>query len=132
MTIRRVNPESMAPPIGFSHAVVAESGRIVFLAGQTALSADGAIIGNDIVTQFRVALTSLLTALRESGGTPADLAKITIYSVDPGDYRAHARELGAIWRELVGREYPAMALVGVPRLWDIEALVEIEGTAVIP
>ena len=132
MTIRRVNTESMAPPIGFSHAVVAESGRIVFLAGQTALNADGVIIGDGIVEQFRVALTNLLTALRESGGSPADLAKITIFSVDPGNYRENAKELGGIWRELVGRDYPAMTLVGVPRLWDIEALVEIEGTAVIP
>jgi len=72
-----------------------------------------------------------LIALAESGGKPSQLTKLTIFSVDPGDYRAHAKELGAVWKRLVGRDYPAMTLVGVTRLWDAEALVEIEGFAAI-
>ncbi|OIQ83352.1 RutC family protein [mine drainage metagenome] len=132
MTLRRVNPEELAPPIGFSHAVVAEGTKIVFLAGQTALDSTGKVVGQTIVEQFRVALTNILTALSAAGGTPAQLAKLTIYSVDPENYRANAREISAVWKELVGRDYPAMALVGVVRLWDIEAQVEIEGIAVLP
>ena len=127
-----INPETLAPPIGFSHAMVASAdSKIVFLAGQTALNQQNEIVGNGIVEQFEVALTNILTALTAAGGSPSDLAQIRIYSVDPVDYRNHAREIGAVWKRLVGKQYPAMALVGVVRLWDDAALVEIEGTAVI-
>lgn len=127
-----INPETLAPPIGFSHAMVASAdSKIVFLAGQTALNQQNEIVGNGIVEQFEVALTNILTALAAAGGSPSDLAQIRIYSVDPVDYRNHAREIGAVWKRLVGKQYPAMALVGVVRLWDDAALVEIEGTAVI-
>ena len=127
-----INPETLAPPIGFSHAMVGSAdSKIVFLAGQTALNQQNVIVGNGIVEQFEVALTNILTALAAAGGTPSDLAQIRIYSVDPVDYRNHAREIGAVWKRLVGKQYPAMALVGVVRLWDDAALVEIEGTAVI-
>lgn len=131
MTFERINPESLAAPVGFSHAVAVEGKRIVFLAGQTALDKSGVIVGNGIVEQFEKALSNLLTALKESGGTPAQLTKLTIFSVDPEDYRAHAKELGGVWKRLVGRDYPAMTLVGVTRLWDADALVEIEGYAAI-
>ena len=131
MTFERINPESLAAPIGFSHAVAVEGKRIIFLAGQTALDANGVIVGKGIIEQFEKALSNLLTALAESGGKPSQLTKLTIFSVDPGDYRAHAKELGAVWKRLVGRDYPAMTLVGVTRLWDAEALVEIEGFAAI-
>ncbi len=131
MTFERINPESLAAPIGFSHAVAVEGKRIIFLAGQTALDANGVIVGQGIIEQFEKALSNLLTALAQSGGNPSQLTKLTIFSVDPGDYRAHAKELGAVWKRLVGRDYPAMTLVGVTRLWDAEALVEIEGFAAI-
>jgi enamine deaminase RidA (YjgF/YER057c/UK114 family) len=126
----RINPESMAAPIGFSHAVKAQ-GTVVYLAGQTALNKEGLIVGNGIVEQFEKALTNLLTALEHAGGKPSQIAKLTIFSVNPQNYRDNARELGKVWQRLVGRDYPAMTLVGVTRLWDIEALVEIEGIAVL-
>jgi len=132
MTIRRVNPEDLAAPVGFSHAVVVESGTLVLLAGQTALDVSGRIVGDTIVEQFEKALGNLLRALEAAGGAPDHLAKLTIFCVDPGDYRDNAREIGRVWHRLVGRDYPAMTLVGVTRLWDIEALIEIEGTAVLP
>jgi enamine deaminase RidA (YjgF/YER057c/UK114 family) len=91
----------------------------------------GAIVGNGIVEQFERALSNLLISLKASGGTPDALTKLTIFSVDPEDYRAHAKEIGAVWKRLVGRDYPAMTLVGVTRLWDKEALIEIEGYAAI-
>jgi enamine deaminase RidA (YjgF/YER057c/UK114 family) len=130
MTLERVNPDDLAVPKGFSHAVRAE-GRLVFLAGQTALSADGRIVGADLVEQFECALQNLLAALRAAGGDPGQLASVTIYAVDLEDYKAHGRDLGTVWRRLVGTEYPAMAAIGVSRLWDIEALVEIQGVAVL-
>ena len=132
MTVRRINPPELAPPTGFSHAVIAEGSTIVLLAGQTALNAEGVIVGDTIVEQFEKALNNLFTALAAAGGTPANLGKLTIYSVDPVDYRANVREIGEVWRRLAGRDYPAMALVGVTRLWDDTAMVEIEGIAVLP
>jgi enamine deaminase RidA (YjgF/YER057c/UK114 family) len=132
MSIERVNPPSLAPPSGFAHAVVAAGGRLVFLAGQTALDAGGTIVGATVTEQFERALANLLTALAAAGGAPEHLASLTIYAVDLPDYRAHARELGGVWRRLAGREYPATAAVGVAQLWDSAALVEVQGYAVIP
>ncbi|MBC7271775.1 MAG: RidA family protein [Streptomyces sp.] len=132
MTTERVNPPSLAPPTGFSHAVVATGTRVVFLAGQTALDEAGQVVGATLPDQFRRALTNLLTALHATGGIPADLARVTVYSTDVATYRAHATELGRVWRELAGRDYPAMAVVEVVRLWDEAALVELDGFAVLP
>jgi enamine deaminase RidA (YjgF/YER057c/UK114 family) len=131
VSLERVNPGDLARPSGFSHAVRA-TGRTVHLAGQTALDASGSIVGDGVVGQFEQALGNLLTALRAAGGDPADLASLTVYIVDMDDYRAHAREIGRVWRRLVGSEYPAMAGIGVARLWDAEALVELQGVAVLP
>jgi enamine deaminase RidA (YjgF/YER057c/UK114 family) len=131
MTLRRVNPATLAKPSGFSHAVVADGGRVVFLAGQVALGADGAIVGDTVAEQFERALGNLLEALRAAGGSPAGLASLTVYAVDLDDYRAQAREIGLAWRRLVGLQYPAMAAIGVARLWEPAALVEIQGYAVI-
>jgi enamine deaminase RidA (YjgF/YER057c/UK114 family) len=128
--MRRVNPPSLAKPSGFSHAVVA-TGTTVHLAGQTALDPEGRIVGDGVVAQFEQALSNLLTALEEAGGSPGDLAALTVYIVDMDDYRTHAREIGRVWQRLVGSEYPAMAGIGVSRLWDADALVEVQGTAVL-
>ncbi|GAA2495885.1 RidA family protein [Streptomyces longisporus] len=132
MSTERVNPPDLSPPAGFSHAVVATGTRVVFLAGQTALDTDGKVTGDTLPAQFERALTNLLTALRAAGGTPADLARVTVYATDVTAYRAHAPELGRLWRELAGRDYPAMAVVEVVRLWDEEAMVELDGFAVLP
>ncbi|MFV8182568.1 RidA family protein [Streptomyces sp. AF1B] len=132
MSTERVNPSELSPATGFSHAVVATGTRVVFLAGQTALDTDGKIVGDTLPEQFERALTNLLTALRAAGGTPADLARVTVYATDVAAYRVHARELGGIWRELAGRDYPAMAVVEVVRLWDEQAMVELDGFAALP
>jgi enamine deaminase RidA (YjgF/YER057c/UK114 family) len=130
VSIERVNPPQLAEPVGFSHAVVG-AGTIVFLAGQTALDPSGNIVGGDVVSQFETALGNLLAALEAAGGRPGQLASLTVYAVDLGDYRAHAREIGRVWRRLVGTDYPAMAGIGVARLWDEDALVEVQGFAVL-
>ena len=130
--MERINPPELGPPTGFSHAVLATANRVVFLAGQTALDPEGRIVGDGVVAQFEQALGNLLTALRAAGGEPAHLATLTVYAVDLADYRAHAREIGAVWRRLVGTDYPAMAGIGIARLWDDEALVEIQGIAALP
>jgi enamine deaminase RidA (YjgF/YER057c/UK114 family) len=131
MTIEHINPPELGTPKGFSHAVVG-TGRTVFLAGQTALDEHGVIVGETVVEQFEKALGSLLAALHAAGGGPEHLASLTIYIVDMDDYKAHSREIGQVWKRLVGSHYPAMAGIGVSRLWDVEALVEVQGFAVLP
>ena len=130
MDMERINPGELARPSGFSHAVSA-AGRLVFLAGQIGIDRDGKLAGGGVVPQFEQALGNLLTALAAAGGQPADLASLTIYLTDVEDYQAHSREIGAAWRRRAGTDYPAMAGVGVTRLWLPEALVEIQGIAVI-
>jgi enamine deaminase RidA (YjgF/YER057c/UK114 family) len=130
VSVERINPPDLAEPTGFSHAVVG-TGTIVFLAGQTAMAPDGRIVGADVVSQFETALGNLLTALRAAGGRPDQLAALTVYAVDLSDYRRNAKAIGVVWRRLVGSAYPAMAGIGVSRLWDDAALVEVQGYAVI-
>jgi enamine deaminase RidA (YjgF/YER057c/UK114 family) len=132
MTSHRINPPELPKPSGYAHAVVATGSRIVFLAGQTAMDADGRITGDTVVEQFERALDNLLTALRAAGGLPEHLTSVTVYAVDMDGYRANARAIGQVWRRLAGTDYPAMAGIGVARLWDREALVEVQGFAVLP
>ena len=130
MNVERINPAGLARPSGFSHAVSA-TGQMVFLAGQIGMDRDGKVVAGGIVLQFEQAFGNLLTALASAGGHPADLVSLTIYLTDVEDYQAHGQEIGAVWRRLAGTDYPAMAGVGVTRLWLPEALVEIQGIAVI-
>ena len=131
MSVERINPEGLATPSGFSHAVRSTGRTAVHLAGQTGMDPSGRIVEGGVVTQFEQALGNLLTALRAAGGEPADLVGLTIYIVDMDDYQQHARELGKVWRRLVGTDYPATAGIGVSRLWDRDALVEVQGVAAL-
>ncbi len=132
MSVELINPAELAKPSGYSHAVRASGTTTVHLAGQTALDSDGQIVGSTIVEQFEQALGNLLTALRAAGGAPGQLASLTIYIVDMDDYKVHAGEIGAVWRRAMGDHYPAMAAIGVTRLWDADALVELQGAAELP
>jgi enamine deaminase RidA (YjgF/YER057c/UK114 family) len=131
MKLERINPAELGRPSGFSQAVSATASRMVFLAGQLGTGPGGKVVTGGVVAQFEQALANLLTALAAAGGQPADLVSLTIYLTDVEDYQAHGRQIGAVWRQLAGTEYPAMAGVGVTRLWDPEALVEIQGTAAV-
>jgi enamine deaminase RidA (YjgF/YER057c/UK114 family) len=130
MDMERINPAGLARPSGFAHAVAAPGG-LVFLAGQTGMDRDGQIVSGGIVAQFEQALSNLLAALAAAGGQPSDLASLTIYLTDVEDYQAHGKEIGEVWRRLAGSDYPAMAGVGVTRLWQPAAVVEIQGFAVV-
>lgn len=129
--LEQVNPPELARPSGFSHAVRATGGTTVQLAGQTALNEHGTIVGDTVVEQFERAVGNLLAALHAAGGSPAELTSLTLYLVDVDDYKAHARDIGAVWKRLIGRSYPAVAAVGVARLWDVEAMVEVQGSACV-
>lgn len=126
---RTINPDSLPKPSGYAHGIL--SGNMVFLGGQTALDKDMKIVEGGIVEQFRQAFSNVLTTLTAAGGDARDLVSVTIYLTDVDDYMANGREIGRIWREMAGTEYPAMAGIGVTRLWQKEALIEIQGMAVI-
>jgi enamine deaminase RidA (YjgF/YER057c/UK114 family) len=131
MTVERINPDELARPSGFSHAVSVTERRLVFLAGQIGADRAGKVVAGSVVAQFEQALANLLTALAAAGGRPEDLVSVTLYITDLEDYQAHGKEIGAVWRKLAGTDYPAMAGVGVTRLWVPEALVEIQGVAAV-
>ena len=131
MDVERINPAELARPSGFSHAVAVTGSRMVFLAGQVGMDRDGQVVSGGVVAQFEQALANLITALAAVGGQPGDLVSLTIYIVDLADYQAHGKEIGAVWRRLAGTKYPATAGVGVTRLWDPEALVELQGIAAV-
>lgn len=124
-----INPETMGKPSGFSHGV--KSGNTVYLGGQTALDKDMKIVPGGIVEQFRQAFWNVLETLKTAGGEPGDLVSVTIYLTDVDDYLANGREIGKVWREMAGSDYPALAGIGVSRLWQKEALIEIQGVAEI-
>jgi enamine deaminase RidA (YjgF/YER057c/UK114 family) len=121
----------LAPPVGYSHAVVVPPGKTVYLGGQTAQAADGTIQGDSFVEQFDVAAGNLITALRAAGGEPDDLVSLQVFVTDVGAYRSATRELKSVWRRHFGRHYPAMALLGVTELLDPRAMVELVGVAVL-
>ncbi|MGL3805212.1 RidA family protein [Paeniglutamicibacter sp. R2-26] len=124
-----INPGSLPKPSGYAHGMLA--GDTVYLGGQTALDANMQIVPGGIVEQFKQAFSNVLTTLGEAGGRPEDLVSVTIYLTDVEDYMANGREIGRLWREMAGSKYPAMAGIGVSRLWQKEALIEIQGVAVI-
>jgi enamine deaminase RidA (YjgF/YER057c/UK114 family) len=126
-----VNPPGLARPAGFSHAIEAR-GRLLFLAGQTAQDASGRIVApGDLVGQFRQALANVCAVVEAGGGRPGDLVKLTFYVRDKAAYRARTRPIGEAYRALLGGHYPATTLVEVRALWDDEALIEIDGIAVL-
>lgn len=127
-----VNPSSLAPPRGYSNGIVLPAGRIVFVAGQIGWNREGILVSDDIAKQFAQALRNVIDVVHEAGGTPEHIGRFTIYVTDKQRYVVKVKEIGAAYRELMGKHYPAMALVQVADLLEERALVEIEATAVIP
>lgn len=126
-----LNPESLAPPQGFSHAVVAATGRTVYLGGATAHDSDGKVVGNTLVEQFDKAASNVVEALRAAGAEPEHLVSMQIFVTDVADYRAHLKELSPAYQRHFGTHYPAIALFEVKGLFDPKAVVELVCTAVI-
>ena len=124
-----VNPPQLCKPIGFAHGV--KAGPFLYLGGQTALDANYQIVPGGIVEQFVQAFSNVLATLEHAGGKPSDLVDVTIYLTDVDDYQKHGKEIGQKWREMAGTEYPAMAGIGITKLWQPEAMIEIQGVAYI-
>ena len=132
MKLRMINPEALGIPKGWNNGVLApKDGRILFIAGQAGWETDLPGAPPPFTEQFARALDRVLAVIRDAGGSPTDLARLTIYVTRVGDYHAGVKELGRIWRERLGKHYPAVALLEVKGLVDRGAVVEMEATAVI-
>jgi len=126
-----LQPPGWAKPRGFSNGISA-SGNFVFIAGQIGWTGEGKWEAKDFAGQFRQTLKNTLAVLAEAGGKPEHIVRMTWYILDKKEYLGAIREVGAAYRELIGRHYPAMAVVQVSALIEDEARLEIETTAVIP
>ncbi|MCB0215635.1 MAG: RidA family protein [Caldilineae bacterium] len=131
--IASINPASLATPIGFAHGVASSGGRLLWLAGQNGMDDQGRIVApGDIVAQTDLALANILAVVAAAGGRPSDVVKLHFYVSDLAAYRGNRRALGQVWRRHFDRWYPAMMLLGVSGFFEPEALVEIDGYAVLP
>ena len=149
MPIDIINPAQLPAPRGFNHGIVAHGGKILFLAGQDASDAEGAIVApgdllaqfehllelgqevapGDLLAQFEQVLSNLQAVVREAGGQMQSIVKLNIYVRDRDDYVSHLKELGAIHRRYFGNHYPAMALFEVSGFFQRDNLIEMEGIA---
>jgi len=127
-----LQPAGWAKPKGFSNGIAVKGGTTIYIAGQIAFNSKSIIEEKTFAGQFRQTLKNTLAVLAEAGGKPEHLVRLTWYVIDKQEYLAALREVGAAYRELVGRHYPAMAVVQVSGLVEAEARLEIEATAVIP
>ena len=125
-------PEGWARPIGYANGIAVDAGRIVFVAGQVGWNAQQVFESEEIVPQFEQALRNVLAVLAEAGGAPRHVCRITAFCCDKPGYLAVRRELGAVWRRLMGDHYPAMSMIFVSDLLDSPGKIELEATAVVP
>jgi enamine deaminase RidA (YjgF/YER057c/UK114 family) len=132
MAIQFLNPPGWAPPIGYANGISVPAGRIVFIAGQVGWNTDQHFQSEELVPQFEQALKNILAILAQAGGAPNHICRLTGYCIDKSAYRAGRRELGRIWKALMGNHYPAMSMIFVADLLDAPAKIELEATAVIP
>lgn len=132
MPHRALLPPGWAPPIGYANGVAADAGRIVFVAGQVGWDAQQRFARTDFVSQFDQALANVLEVLAQAGGRAEHICRITAYCCEKPAYLAARPALGRIWRQRMGRHYPAMSMIFVADLLDHPAVIELEATAVIP
>lgn len=129
--MKTLQPSGWAAPRGYANGVVA-TGESIFLAGQIGWNAQCRFDSDDLVEQVRQALANVRALLAEAGATPAHIVRMTWYLTDKREYLARAREIGAVYRELIGSYTVAMTAVQVAALVEDRARVEIEVTAVRP
>ncbi len=133
MSFEIINPESLGAPSGWNNGMLAPAGgRVLFVAGQVAADAEGKVREAPFAQQFGDALARIVTIVEEAGGTAENIGRLTFYVTDIDAYRGNLKPVGEAYRRLMGRHFPAMALVEVKGLVDPNARVEMEATAVLP
>jgi enamine deaminase RidA (YjgF/YER057c/UK114 family) len=125
-------PEGWAPPIGYANGIAVDAGRMVFIAGQVGWNDGQRFESEAIAPQFEQALHNVLAVLRAAGGEAQHICRMTAYCCDKPAYLAARKELGAIWRRIMGTHYPAMSMIFVADLLDSPGKIELEATAVLP
>lgn len=125
-------PPQWAKPRGFAHGIAVKGGTTVYVAGQVGLKGEGVWEARDFAGQFRQALRNVLEVLAQAQGRPEHIVRLTWYVIDRDEYLASLKAVGEVYRELMGRHYPAMSVVQVSALVESLARLEIEATAVIP
>ena len=130
--MNQLQPPGWAKPKGYANGIAVKGGTLVFVAGQIAFDEQGVIHENSFGGQFRRTLQNTLAVLAEAGAGPQHIVRMTWYITSKQEYLASLKEVGAAWRELIGKHYPAMAVVEVTALMEDAAKVEIETTAVLP
>ena len=131
MSTETLQPAEWARPKGYANGVAAR-GRMIFISGQIGWDAQGQFGSDDLTGQVRQALRNIVRVLQEAQGEPRHLVRLTWYVLSRDAYVREAREIGAAYREVLGKHFPAMSVVEVRGLVERRALVEIEATAVIP
>lgn len=126
-----LQPAGWAKPIGYSNGIAA-SGRLVFVGGQIGWNAQGAFETDDFAEQTRQTLANVVAIVAEAGGGPQHITTMTWYVTDKREYQANLKGVGAAWRDIIGRHYPAIAAVEVSALMEARAKIEIQAMAVIP
>lgn len=126
-----LHPANWAKPRGYANGIAAR-GKLVFIGGQIGWTGDQIFEAKDLVGQTRQTLANILAVLAEAGGRPEHITRMTWYIVDKQDYLSNLKGIGAAYRDILGKHFPAMAMVQVVALIEDEAKVEIEATAVIP
>ena len=132
MSKRPINPEDLAPPVGFAHGWLVEHGpqRTLYLAGQCGYDRAGRVVSpGDLVAQLELAMRNLGLVLRDAGMQFADLVQLNFYVTSRDDYATARKEFGRVWTQLCGKHYPGMALFQVVSLFDLQARIEIQGIA---
>jgi len=129
--MKPVQPDNWPRPSGYSNGIKAE-GEVLYVAGQVGWDASETIVGDDLVDQIRQALENIVSIVRAAGAEPSSLVRMSWYVTDVDEYRRRKRDIGAVYRDVIGAHYPAMTLLGVAELLEEGAKVEIEATAVLP
>ncbi len=125
-------PAGWDAPIGYANGIAVPAGRIVFIAGQVGWDAKQVFHSEEIAPQFDQALENVLTVLAEAGGRPEHICRMTAFCIDKPGYLAARPQLGKIWRERMGKHFPAMSMIFVADLLDAPGKIELEATAVVP
>jgi enamine deaminase RidA (YjgF/YER057c/UK114 family) len=130
--VQTLLPPDWAAPIGYANGIAVDAGQIVFIAGQVGWNAQQQFESAEIVPQFEQALKNVLAVLRQAGGEPGHICRMTAYCCDKPAYLAARGALGAVWRAQMGTHYPAMSMIFVADLLDSPGKIELEATAVLP
>lgn len=130
MTHRIIHPDGWKPAKGYANGVLTEHGEL-YVGGQIGWTADQVFEAHDFIGQMEQALRNIVDVVSAAGGQPSDIVRLTWYVTDKKTYLAHQREVGEVYRKVLGRHFPAMTMVVVSALVEDEALVEIEATAKI-